>query len=132
MQVNQAGEDAFGQLAASFLVISVIAGFIGGLIAPYSYGKLVKYIALTVGLIVLIAVVSFMLFGDAFWESEGLVGLLLFILLLVIVVALVVVVVVTGLGLFLGALLGSLIGKTFQEDYNYQDDKNADYEMPTL
>lgn len=120
-----------GKLVLIFGIASIGSGFIGGIIAPYSYTQLIKYIAISLGVIILIAVGIILILTDAAGDVSGLAGLIVLILLVVVVIGIVIVIAVTSAGLFFGAYLGSYIGKTFQEDYN-KSEKDLDESIPTL
>ena len=106
-----------GRLALIFGIASIGAGFLGGLIAPYSYSRLIKYIALTLGVVIILFVIIFFIIGNEIINTESWVIIIFVILFIVILIGTVVIVLVTTAGLFVCALLGSLIWKTLQYDY---------------
>lgn len=121
-----------GKIALLYGGASIGSGLIGGLIAPYSYKKLFKYIAITLGGLFLLGGIIGLVMWSLTNATEGWEYLILLLLFIVIVIAIVVILIVTTGGLLLGALLGSLIGKTFQENYEKKEEEAELRDMPTL
>ena len=121
-----------GGLIALFGLASVGSGIIGGLIAPYSYKALIKYLAITLCIIFLIAGILLAILGDFAFSEEGLAAIVLVILFVVLVVATVIIVVVTTAGIFVGALIGSMLGRTFQDNYELREQQTDYSDMPSL
>lgn len=108
----------FASFALGFAITSVIAGLVGGLIAPYTYKRAVLYVEITLVIPVIIGGIILISMGEVLGENQNSwAGPFILIIILIFALALAVFIVVTALGIFFGAWIGAKIGKTFTNDY---------------
>ncbi|WP_371805924.1 hypothetical protein [Candidatus Lokiarchaeum ossiferum] len=115
--------DEIGSFAAIIAAATVISGFLGGLIAPYTYRKVVLYMEIFVAIGVLVGGIILFSLGQAIGGTDNPFAELAIILLIVIlVVAILIFGIVSSIGFFLGAFIGSKVGKSFTSNYTLENE----------
>lgn len=104
---------------SAFIIAALIAGFMGGFLAPYHVSRTTKYGASTFALIAGIpAVIFFIISGDILSSGEADFGaVIILIVMLGLGIALVILIIIVSVLLTVGGIIGSVFGKSvFSED----------------
>jgi len=130
----QAASNDFLQYGLVFLIAALSAGAVAGLIAPYSYGKVIKYELITLVVPAIGGGILLLTMGQAFAEvRDSWAGIFVLIVIIIFALALAVALGATALGSIVGAKIGSLIGKNFCADYRLDDyPAKEPFSEPTL
>ncbi len=122
-----------GSLAGTLAVSTTLSGIVGGIIAPYTYKRVVLYVEAILAIIVLIGGIIIFAIGQGVGTTDNAFAELAIILILVILVAAILIgAVVSGIGLFLGAFIGSKIGKAFTHNYTEKSGENENFSSPAF
>ncbi len=121
-QVYQSNSNEIGGMIIILGGTAIGSGIIGGILAPYSTGYVIKRIMITLAIPTLIGGIVFIAIGrDIGLETSEFSQFIMIILFIVIIVAFFLALGVTSLGILLGLAIGSIIGKSFTSDYRSID-----------
>ncbi|WP_457919361.1 hypothetical protein [Candidatus Lokiarchaeum ossiferum] len=120
--------DEIGAFAAIIAASTIISGFLGGLIAPYTFKKVILYIEIILVICVLVGGIILISLGQEIGSSGNPFADLAIILIVVILtVAILIFGVVSSIGFFLGAFIGSKVGKSFTSNYTEENQATTNF-----
>lgn len=120
--------DEIGSFVAIIAASTIISGFVGGIIAPYTYKKVVLYIEIILAVCVLIGGIILTSMGQEIGNTGSALGELAIIIVIVILaVAILIFGIVSSIGFFLGAFMGSKVGKSFTSNYTVENDESSNF-----
>ena len=123
-----AAGDEISSFVGLLALSAIFSGMVGGIIAPYTYKRVVLYVEGMLAGVILLGGIILLLVGQEFGNTtNGLAELGLIIIIIILLVGMVLGVIASGLGFFIGAFIGSKIGKKFTQNYTLETDEQADF-----
>jgi hypothetical protein len=112
-----------GSFIAIIAVSTILSGMIGGILAPYTYKKVVLYVeGILVGIILIGGLILYII-GEGIGDSGNILAeLTIIIILFMLVILIIISVIVSSICLFIGAFFGSKIGKIFTQNYTLESE----------
>ena len=121
-------DDEIASFAAIIFASTIISGILGGIIAPYTYKRVILYVEIVLALCVLIGGIILFAMGQEIGNTGSALGeLALIIIIVILAVAILVFGIVSSIGFFLGTFIGSKIGKSFTSNYMLNDDNSTNF-----